>query len=83
MCQEKSLTRSISVVMRVMIWAFEVKSSPFSAPPSGVGPWSLSPVGLFDPVEARSFRTNVLANKMELSWTRSLTWRVVVLIDQS
>ena len=81
-CQAKSLTRSMSVVMRVMICALEEKSSScFLLAPPFLS--SLSPVEASEPVEARSFRTNVLENKMELSCTRNLTWRVVVLMDQS
>ena len=87
-CQEKSLTRSTSVVMRIMICALEEKSSTagVSAAPSRVGPFFLlssSPVVLLDPVEATSFRTRVLENRIELSCTRNLTWRVRVLIAQS
>lgn len=87
MCQAKSLTRSTSVVMRVITCALLEKSllSSFFSDVSWsimAGPTSACEAGEAA-LEATSLRIRVLANKMEFIWMRKRSCMVVVAIDHS
>lgn len=90
-CQAKSLTRSTSVVINVMICALLEKSSSSSFLPSTDDDepeasisacWEAVGAGGGE-LEATSFRTSVLAYRIELSWILRRTWIAVVANDHN